>query len=237
MSPHSGFQVIAHRGASGTEPENTLAAFNLARELGSDWVEMDVRQTSDNVLVIHHDACLPDSGNQSIASTHSRDLPSQVPTLAEALEACDGVGVVVEIKNDPSEPGYDSQNQISVAVAGTLLAYTQQQLVISFNLESINRIKKVDPQIPTGFLVFDPMMAAQSVDIAVAAGHSLVSFHTSNITPGLVQQAHAAGLDVHAWTANDTDLMRRLAAAGVNGIVTDYPARAIQLRAELAQDS
>lgn len=236
MSHHSGFQVIAHRGASGTELENTLEAFSSAKELGSDWVEMDVRQTSDSVLVIHHDAYLPDAHNQSIALTHSQDLPSNVPTLAEALEVCDGIGVVVEIKNDPSEPGYDSQNQISVAVAGTLTAYTQKQMVISFNLESINRIKSVDPQMPTGFLVFDPMMAAQSVEIAVGAGHSLISFHTSNVTPSLVKQAHDAGLQVHTWTANEADLMRRLISAGVDGIVTDYPEIAIKLRTELEHD-
>ncbi len=230
-----GLEVIAHRGASARELENTLEAFRLAKELGADWVEMDVRQTSDGVLVLHHDAHLANSRSQPIASIDSQDLPPHVPTLAQALEVCEGVGVVVEIKNDPREPGYDSENQISVAVAGTLMAYTQRQMVISFNLETINRIRAVDPEMTTGFLVFDPMMAAQSVEVAVEAGHSLVSFHTSNITSKLVDEAHSRGLQVHTWTANEADLMRRLISDGVDGIVTDCPDMAVAVRQELEQ--
>lgn len=227
-------QVIAHRGACAQARENTLEAFRLAAELGADWVEMDVRKTADSVLVLHHDARLPQDPTQSIAQTHSGDLPEHIPTLAEALEACEGIGVILEIKNDPNEPGYDSQNQISVAVAGTLTAYTQQQMVISFNLASIDRIRATDPGIATGLLVFDPMMSAQGIEVAVEGGHGLISFHESLVTSKLVRQAHDKGLAVHTWTVNQPDTMRRVLADGVDGIVSDYPDLALEVVAEFA---
>ena len=97
--------VVAHRGASAAALENTVEAFCRARDLGADWVELDVRRTADGVAVVHHDAHLPDG--RRIGGLHAVDLPSHVPGLAEALEACDGMGVVVEIKNLPDDPDFD----------------------------------------------------------------------------------------------------------------------------------
>ncbi len=193
---------------------------------------MDVRKSADGVLVLHHDARLPDDPTKSIAQTHSCDLPEHIPTLAEALEVCQGVGVILEIKNDPNEPGYDSQNQISVAVAGTLTAYTQRQMVISFNLASIDRIKATDPKVATGLLVFDPMMSAQGIEVAAEGGHELISFHESLVSSKLVSQAHDQGLAVHTWTVNQPEVMRRVLTDGVDGIVSDYPDLALEVVAE-----
>lgn len=218
-----GVQVIAHRGASGHVKENSLDAFKLAVEMGADWVEMDVRKSGDGVLMVHHDANLADQRN--IADTPSSELPSDIPSFAEALEACEGAGAVVEIKNFPNEPGYDAEHMISVAVAGTLRAYQEAEniLVISFNLDSVNRIRALDPEIATGFLVFDPVIASQSIQMACDNEHKVISFHIANISEGLVSRAHDAGLLVHAWTVNEAEQMRRCLDAGVDGIVSDYP--------------
>lgn len=221
--PAEGVQVIAHRGASGHAPENSLEAFKLAVEMGADWVEMDVRKSGDGMLIVQHDANLPDQ--RIIADTPSSELPSEIPSFAEALEACEGTGVVVEIKNFPNEPGYDAEHMISIAVAGTLRAYRDAEdiLVISFNLDSVNRIRALDPEIATGFLVFDPVIASQSIQMACDNEHSVISFHTSNISEGLVSRAHDAGLLVHTWTVNEADQMRQYIKAGVDGIVSDHP--------------
>lgn len=218
-----GVQVIAHRGASGHAQENSLDAFKLAVEMGADWVEMDVRKSGDGMLVVSHDANLPDQ--RQIADTPSSELPSEIPNFTEALEACEGTGVVVEIKNFPNEPGYDAEHMISIAVAGTLRGYrdTEDILVISFNLDSVNRIRALDPEIATGFLVFDPVLASQSIQMARDNEHSVISFHSSNISEALVGRAHDAGLLVHAWTVNDPKQMRQFIEAGVDGIVSDYP--------------
>ena len=93
--------VVAHRGASAAAAENTLPAFRLARELGADWVELDARRTADGVVVVHHDAHLPDG--RILAELTADELPESVPNLAEALEECDGMGVNVEIKNHAGE--------------------------------------------------------------------------------------------------------------------------------------
>ena len=108
--------VIAHRGASAAAPENTIEAFVLARELGADWVEFDVRRTADGVVVVHHDAHLPDG--RLLGDLTVDELPGHVPNLAEALEACDGVGVNIEIKSLPDDPEFDADHLVSAAVAG-----------------------------------------------------------------------------------------------------------------------
>src|SRR5262245_27082175 len=100
MQPSRRPAVIAHRGASRAAPENTLEAFRLARSLGADAVELDVRRTRDGALAVHHDARLPDG--QSVVDLSAAELPRSVPLLDAALDACAGMWVNVEIKNDPS---------------------------------------------------------------------------------------------------------------------------------------
>ena len=97
--------VIAHRGSSKAEPENTLAAFRRAREDGADLVELDVRLTVDGALAVVHDPLLGDG--RVVAETDSFDLPDHIPLLDAALEACAGLVVNVEIKSSPREPGFD----------------------------------------------------------------------------------------------------------------------------------
>ena len=89
--------VIAHRGASSDFPENSLEAFSGAFEQGADWIELDVRRSKDGVLVVHHDAHLSDG--RLIRDLDSNLLPEEVPSLAEAFEASENMGVKVEIKH------------------------------------------------------------------------------------------------------------------------------------------
>src|SRR3954452_22090130 len=94
-------RIFAHRGASARYTENTVSAFQGARDLGADWVELDVRRTADGSLAVHHDAHLPDG--RRIVELHAADLPDTVPDLAGALDACEPLGVNVEIKNLPGD--------------------------------------------------------------------------------------------------------------------------------------
>ena len=93
----SNVQVIAHRGASRAERENTLEAFRRAGLMGADAVELDVRRTADGAMAIHHDASLSDG--RLICELQSTDLPTHVPLLSAALDACEGMWVNIEIKN------------------------------------------------------------------------------------------------------------------------------------------
>lgn len=215
--------VVAHRGASGTAPENTVAAFELARAHGADWVELDVRRSADDVLVVHHDAHTADG--RVVARTPAAELGADVATLAEAFEAASGMGVNVEIKNDPADPGYDAEHQISVAVAGLVSAYRGYDavLVSSFNVESLNRIRAIDPDLATAVLFYDAVSAPQWVDRASALGHNGIHPYYGLVDAALVDSAHLAGLTVGAWTVNDESTMAELVEMGVDAIITDYP--------------
>jgi glycerophosphoryl diester phosphodiesterase len=111
--------VIAHRGASAAAAENTVGAFRLARLLGADWVELDVRLAPGDALVVCHDASYPGGGLVNEVPIDRR--PAGVPLLVQALDACAGMGVNVEVKNLPGEPGHDPAARV-VEVLAALLA-------------------------------------------------------------------------------------------------------------------
>ncbi len=214
--------VIAHRGAGVAARENTLEAFRLAGDLGADWVELDVRRTIDGVAVVHHDAHLADG--RRIGRMQAGELPGYVPSLAEALEACDPMGVHLEIKNLPDDPDYDSDNLVAEAVAGLIAAYLgpERAVVSSFNVDAVNAVRSVDPSVRTA-LVCGIVQPSQAV--ARASAHEMWAVHPfdSMCDPGFVRRAHDAGLQVNVWTINEAERMAELLAMGVDGLITDVP--------------
>jgi glycerophosphoryl diester phosphodiesterase len=219
-------RVIGHRGASSTHAENTIAAFVAAAEAGADGVELDVRRTADDVLVVHHDAALADG--RVLRRTPSAELPEWLPTLAEALEACGDLWVDIEIKNLPSDPDYDAEHGISVAVAAMVAAYGANERVVvsSFEMAALDRLRAVDPTIPTGWLVFNGPSPAQCVERAAAHGMAAIHPHDLLVDASLVRQAGAAGVAVYVWTVDDPARIRQLAGWGVDGVITNDPAAA-----------
>lgn len=199
-----------------------MEAFLKARELRSDWVELDVRRSADGVAVVHHDAHLSDG--RRIGATHSDSMPSHVPSLAEALEACDGMGVVLEIKNLPGDPDFDDQNLVAFAVAGLTAAYLEpgRFVVSSFDVDTVRAVKDADPSIPIALIcgIIDP---ASAVARALAYDMSAVHPYEAMCSADFVRRAHASGLDVFVWTVNNAERMADFAAMGVDGIITDYP--------------
>ncbi len=225
--------VQAHRGspdpAAGIR-QNTLAAFERARALGADGVELDVRRTRDGAMAVHHDPAIPGLG--PICELSAGELPGYVPLLPEALEACTGMTVNVEIKNLPGEPGYDGDERLAAAVAdlvaGRRLASavvgrlgSPAVLVSSFWPQTLEAVHRGAPDLATGLLVahwFDP---ADCVPAALGLGCSSVHPHRSLVDGALVGAAHAAGLTVAAWTVDDRDGLDALVAAGVDTVITD----------------
>lgn len=216
--------VIAHRGASEAQPANSLAAFRAAVAMGAEWIEFDVRRTLDDVLVVHHDAHLGD--DRALVELVASELPPAVPTLAEALEACEGAAVNIEIKNDPADPDFDERSMISVAVAGMATAYRpyDELLVSSFNVDAVNRIRALDPSIPTAVVVGADLLAPELwIERCVHHGHVAVHPYLAVVNARLVELSHQAGLRINVWTVNEPDRMRELADLGVDGIFTDLP--------------
>ena len=214
--------VIAHRGASAAFPENTVVAFEAARELGANWVELDVRRTADGALVILHDDALPDG--RAVHQLRRSDIDPVVPSLAEALDACHGMGVNIEIKNIPVEEGYDPSMVVVADVVEEVRRRgdVERYLVSCFDLATVDAVHEQAPEIPTAFLVLDPQ-GGETVDVAAAHGHRAIHPWVPMVDEALVERAHAAGLAVNTWTIDDPARIVELAAWGTDGVVTNVP--------------
>ena len=221
-------QIIAHRGASAAEPENTVPAFRRAVAMGADGIELDVRRTADDRLVVHHDPCLPDG--RVIRETFRDELPDPVPELAVALDACDGAFVNIEIKNDPGEPDFDPSDWVVHRTIALLerRGLDARWLVSSFRFETVARCRAVVPRLRTAWLV---EQAASDV-VARTSAAGLVAVHpwVTGLDESFVRSAHAAGLAVNTWTCDDPVRIRELIAWGVDGISTNVPDVALAVR-------
>lgn len=215
--------VIAHRGASADHPENTIEAFVGAKEQGADGVELDVRLSADDVLVLHHDAHLPDG--RMVREVLADDLPPSVPNLAEALEATDPLFTNIELKNLRTDPDHDAAEFLSIAVAGLIAAFDAHRrvLVSSFDLDAVLRIRATDPEVPLGWLVWGQADPAQL--IARVEAHALQAIHPHDllVDAAFVRRAHDAGVKVNVWTVDDVDRGRALVDMGVDAIITNTP--------------
>jgi glycerophosphoryl diester phosphodiesterase len=243
--------VVAHRGASATHPENTLASFQEALRLGARIVELDVRMTSDGVPVVMHDATVDRTTDGSGAvhelsaervralNAGTPERPEPVPTLAEVLELVSGrAGVALEIKNLPGEPGYESDREAAVEAAHAELertAFDGPALVLSFNPASIRASKAIAPDVPTGFLTTDLVPPRDALALAVAQGHEMVLPGTRSLVPAgpaFVGEVHAAGVRVGTWTVDDPAELRMLLDWGVDAVASNDPAMALAVLAD-----
>jgi glycerophosphoryl diester phosphodiesterase len=221
--------VIGHKGAAGLAPENSLAAFRVAREVGADGVELDVRRTSDGALAVHHDATLADG--RMLLDVPVGELPDGMATLPAALDACEGLALVnVEIKNWPLDGDFDESLGIAdtvVEALGARPAAERERYVVScFHLATVDRVRELAPDLVTAWLVgiVGSDDGAQVIAEAVDHGHRALHPHHALVTPALVERAHDEELAVNAWTCNEPDRIRWLSEeAGVDGIVTDVP--------------
>jgi glycerophosphoryl diester phosphodiesterase len=232
---------IAHRGASAYAPENTLAAFRRAVELGADAVEMDVHCTHDGEVVVLHDASLDRTTDRTGAVA---DLPfsevrrasagawfsdayrgERVPALREALDAIPPHTLaVVEIK-------------AAAATLPVLRTIREAQrlddvVVIAFARDVVGLARWFEPRASVALLVGAPPVEAHPVEhagamlsVAQALGTSILDVHWKLATPEAVWALHRRGATVWTWTANDTRRIRALVAADVDGIASDYPDR------------
>lgn len=223
--------VIAHRGASRAEPENTVAAFRRAVEMGAEGVELDVRRTADDALVVHHEATLADG--RVIRNMASNELPDHVPSLSEALDACEGAFVNVEIKNSSSDPDFDASDWVAhrTVVELATRGADPRWLVSSFRLATVDTVRLLAPGVRTAWL----MVGAGPDEVAAtaAAGHVAIHPHHAALDADVIRMAHIAGLAVNTWTCDDPDRMRQLMAWGIDGICTNVPDVALAVRNEL----
>jgi len=218
--------VLGHRGASAVAPENTVAAFARARELGADGVELDVRRSADGVLVVHHDAEVAGAGVISQRSlAELRAVRPDLATLEEALAACRGLVVNAEVKCLPWEPDADTDGSVMRETIAAVRGHDGMLIISSFDLDAVDRARGEAPEIPTGWLVYGQAVEP-AARTAVAHGHPWLNPDgAAALEAGAagIAAAHAAGVLVSVWTVDDPDSARALAAAGVDVIITNVP--------------
>ena len=214
---------MAHRGASKQALENTTMAFRRAGELCADGVELDVRLCATGELVVHHNPTLPDG--TVLLTTPKSQLPPHIPTLDESLDACAGMWVNIEIKNDPTEPDYDESDRVAHLLAEVLArrGESERWLISSFRRETVDTMRRLAPNVPTAWLTVDVDDAAAVAESLVAAGHAALHPWVGSLTRDTVHTMHARGLAVNVWTCDDPARMSELAEWGIDGICTNVP--------------
>ncbi len=224
--------VMAHRGLSADAPENTLYAFSDAISVGADFIELDVQQTRDGVLVVMHDSNLKRTTgvNKNIWDVDYADIQNldagswfdpayanaRIPTLEETLQFVDKRAKLnIEIK--PTKHGSDTLEQ-DVAELITQYQYTDACYVTSFSYGSLKKVKKVNPEIRTGYLM--SVAYGQFYSLKYADAFSLNKVF---VTSQVVNAAHQQGKQIFAWTVNSMSEVRSLCNLHVDSIITDDP--------------
>jgi glycerophosphoryl diester phosphodiesterase len=228
--------IIGHRGASGHAPENTLAAFEQAVELGAGFIETDLHLTRDAHFVAIHDRTLERTTNghgavRDFTLAQLRDLEAglwydrkymgeRIPTIEEILAFARNHDIVVYL-----ELKYEAAWGMHHALVGALRnpEDAARTVVISFDAGTLADLRKLDATIMTGVLVEEAR--ADLVKASVDAGARQLCPRSTLVTSALVDEAHRSDLHIATWTVNDPEEMRAVIAAGVDGVMTDFPDR------------
>ena len=230
--------VVAHRGASGHAPENTLAAFRRAVELGARFIETDLQLSRDSRFVAIHDETLDRTTNGggpvhalTLAALRELDAGSwfgpqfaaeKIPTLDEILRFSREHDVVFYLELKAAGAW-----GLEHALVGALREAdgAARAVVLSFDPGRLAVVRHLEPILMTGYLF--SRSSADVVKRALEVGARQLAPRGDLVTRELVAQARRAGLQVVTWTVNEPAHMRALATAGVDGIMTDYPDRLV----------
>ncbi len=234
-------EITAHRGASAVAPENTLAAIRQAIEDNADWVEIDVQEASDGVVLVIHDSDLSRVAGVDLKvwdgtaeQLRSHDIGSyfdpqfaseRMPTLAEVLEVCRGrVGVNIELKFY----GHNVALEQKVIDIVEEFDMANDVVIMSLEAELIHNVKRLRPDWTVGLLT------AVSAGDLTRAEADFLAVNASLATPEFVRRANQRGKAVYAWTLNDAPAMSTMISRGVDNLITDRPALARRVLDERA---
>ncbi len=210
--------IVAHRGASGYEPENTLAAFERAIALGAAMIELDVHLSKTGDPVVIHDYHTSDM--QEVANLTTHELKQydvgngqRIPLLSEVLETINQRAILnIELKaHGTAKP-----------VAILLKKWNPKKFIVSsFNHELVQEFHTYAPEVPTA-VIFEGNPIRRSL-IATDAGAQNIVMHYMWITPEFIKDAHEHGIRVFAYTVNDKVIAQKLQNVDIDGIITNYP--------------
>jgi glycerophosphoryl diester phosphodiesterase len=227
-------QIIAHRGAAGARPENTMASFALAIEEKATWVELDVQESADGKVIVMHDsdymkiaevdlkaweATMDVLADIDIGSWFDPEYASErTPLLRDVLELAkdSGSGVLIELKYY----GHEEMLEQRVADVVEETGMTDQIRAMSLKYDAVRKMKALRPDWTVGLL------ATATVGDLPALEADFLAVNTATASLRLVRDARAMGKEVYVWTVNDPLLMSQMASLGVSGLITDEPALA-----------
>jgi glycerophosphoryl diester phosphodiesterase len=236
--------VVAHRGASGYAPENTLVSFLKAIELKADAVECDVHLSKDDVPIVIHDEKLnrTTNGEGYVKDYSLKELKSlnagyrkrfadefkdeKIPTLREVLETCKSkIGVVIEIKNGPLF--YEG---IENKVVNLIKEFNMEdQVVISaFDHLTVKRIKSLSKDLVTA-VIFSGCPVKPTLDGLLACADGL-HLEWCYLKPSVIEEAEKDNLFVNVWTVNTEENIKKMLLMNVNGVITDYPDLGVKVK-------
>ena len=232
-----GTQISSHRGNSHIAPENTIPALEQAIIAESDYAEIDIRQTKDQILVLMHDSNLKRTSgvnqylnNMTYAQLNELDVGSwfgkdflntKIPTLEETLEYCKGrIKLNIELKISGTETDVEQQ------LVDLIVKYNfEDQCVISSSkYSSLIKIKEINQNIKTGYIlsaVYGNFYSTEYLDF--------FSIRSNYINKSVVDNVHAAGKEIYAWTVNSIPELLRMKSLGVDCIITDNPTYAREI--------
>jgi glycerophosphoryl diester phosphodiesterase len=232
-------KVFAHRGAKMVAPENTLPAFEQAIAMGADGIEVDVQCSKDGVLVVMHNTTVNETTNGqgrvavlTAAELGKLDAGSHfnasfanvgVPTLEEVLAVTEGkITLNIEIKSKDDLGGREVEPLVEILQAGNLY---DQVIVSSFNVITLLKLRHTDPQVTLGLLYEHQQLPAFLRELLLSPLLRPEAFHPQHdlVDDEYMVWAKAIPAAVNTWTVNDPDEARRLAALGVDTIITDVP--------------
>jgi len=258
--PADNFLVIAHRGASAYAPDHTLAAYELAVQMDTDYIELDLQLTKDGKLVALHDTVISfhdvdrsvaditldelklyspgeefNEENPNYASAANEDL--HVVGLDEVVRHFGNTtNYYIEIKSPDSYPGIEAELLRQLRQHGLLVTGNDMPKVIiqSFDADSLKKVFDMEPSIPLIKLyTFDKAAHLSKKELRDLGNYaSGIGIDGKTVTKKFVDSMHMEGLDVHAFTVNDEEMMRTLMIHGVDGVFTDKPDIAARLRDE-----
>lgn len=224
--------VCAHRGDNVNAPENTMPAFMLAGSENLEWIELDVHQTSDGVIVCNHDSgigrvtgtnlAIHDTAFEELTRYEMGDwMPGNyegvvVPSLEEVLTYAkeNGIHVQVELKGNPGDVAFE-ENVINVI---NKTGMHDNVMIIAQDASRLERVYEIDPTITKGYCIF-----VGYGDLGDIYYTDNISIEESNITPELVRNLHEKGIKVFCWTVDLDDTVQYLVSCDVDVIGTDNP--------------
>ncbi len=215
-------RVIAHRGYSAVYPENTLAAFAGAIDIGADYIELDVQMTSDGVIVVFHDGDLARlTGSEgTIADSTYEQLSrltvdgEKIPTLQEALELIrnSSCNVYLELKDIGERDGYIEQTLQTAEACGM----RERCIFASFQYDYLRQIKAADPDVPTLYIT-----SSGAVSLPAEYPAEFYGLNVESVSAELVQAIHEAGGRAFVWTLETPAQIGIVRRMGADGVVTN----------------